>query len=113
MRLEFSRKTKEAAFDRCGGRCDHCGVALTAATGIEYDHIIRCELRPDNGVDNCSPLCRNCHADKTHRFDIPQAAKGRRIRSKRIGADQKRGRPLPGTKRSGWRKRMDGTVERR
>ena len=113
MRLEFAKKTKVQAFDRCAGSCESCGVKLSAATGVEYDHIIRCELRPDNGLDNCSVLCRNCHADKTNGFDIPQAAKGKRIRAKHRNAVEARGRPIPGSKRSGWRKRMDGTVERR
>jgi len=113
MRLEFSRKTKDQAFDRCGGHCEDCGVRLSAAVGIEYDHIIRCELRPDNSLQNIQCLCRNCHADKTFKRDIPQVAKGKRIRAKYRGAAEKRGRPLFGTKRSGWRKRMDGTVERR
>lgn len=112
MRLEFTQKTKDAAFDRCAGHCECCGVKLSAATGVEYDHIIRCELRPDNSLGNCSPVCRNCHANKTYKHDIPQAAKGKRIRAKHRNADQKRGRPMPGTKRSGLRKRMNGNVER-
>lgn len=113
MRREFSKKTKLAAFERSGGNCENCGIKLSAISGVEYDHIIRCELGGDNDLSNCSVLCRNCHGAKTAMVDIPQAAKGKRIRARAANAEEKRSRPIMGSKRSGLRKRMDGTVERR
>jgi hypothetical protein len=44
--------------------------------------------------------------------DIPQIAKVKRIRQRHIGAKQSRS-PLPGGRRSQWKKKMDGSVVRR
>ena len=46
---------------------------------VEYDHIMRNEIKPDNSLDNCRPLCPTCHAIKTV-LDAKAAAKGRHIR---------------------------------
>jgi len=54
-----------------------------------------------------------CHSLKTTKLDVPGIAKTKRILAKRIKADRPKSRPLPGTKASGLRKRMDGRVERR
>src|SRR5690606_35306158 len=55
-----------------------CGRSL--ADGAEFDHIMRNEIRPDNSVANCRPLCPPaCHKVKTA-MDAKQAAKGRRPR---------------------------------
>jgi 5-methylcytosine-specific restriction protein A len=112
-RREFTAKTKLAAWERSGGNCENCGVKIYAGMGPEYDHAIRCELGGTNDLDNCRVLCRNCHGAKTYGRDIPEAAKGKRLRKSRAGIDKPRSRPMPGTKASGLRKRMNGTVERR
>lgn len=82
-RLEFSTATKlEACIRRltCSGLVElrlTCNRPLT--DGVQFDHIKRCEIEPDNSVDNCRPLCLTCHAIKTA-MDAKQAAKGRRLR---------------------------------
>ena len=112
-RQEFSRKTKAEAFARAGGKCENCGVKIRPGNGPEYDHIIPDAVDGGNDLTNCKVLCVNCHGVKTNKSDKPAIAKTAAIRDKHIGAFVKSGRPLPGTKRSGWKKRMDGTVERR
>jgi 5-methylcytosine-specific restriction endonuclease McrA len=112
MRREFSAKTKALAFARSGGRCEHpdCGLKLYTA-GIEFDHEIPCEMGGDNSVDNCRVLCRLHHMEKTSTADIPNIARAKRRHQRHIGI-KRGGRPMAGSKRSGWRKRMNGTVER-
>jgi len=84
-RAEFTTLTKlkaMARYIRCPGVLEikhKCGKQLGALEAIEFDHIKRCEIEPDNTPENCRPLCPDCHKIKT-RLDAGQAAKGRRIR---------------------------------
>lgn len=111
-RLEFTRSTKLAAWDRANGRCE-CGCGKKLATGdIEYDHRIRNEIEPDNGLDNCQVLSRACHSFKTHKIDAPAAAKSRSVRAKAIGAHKPK-RIMPGSRASRLKKRLDGWVVNR
>lgn len=100
-RSEFTAKTKDAAHDRSGGKCERCGAPL--ATGaIEYDHIIACELGGSNSLQNCMCVCRACHSTKTRKQDAPAIAKAKRRKRRHVGIKQP-------TKFRGWKK-MDGTV---
>lgn len=101
-RLEFTSATKRKAYELRGGKCPglielkiKCGRDLSE--GVEYDHIKRCEIEPDNSLENCRPLCKAaCHKIKTA-MDAKQAAKGRRLRGenkpKRKAKIQSRGFP--------------------
>ena len=111
-RQEFSRKTMAEAFDRAKGKCI-CGVKLSVRTGIHYDHIIPDAVDGGNSVENCQPLCKSCHGVKTAKSDVPEIARTKRVRDKHIGAFKKSGRPMPGSKASGIKKKMNGQVERR
>jgi 5-methylcytosine-specific restriction protein A len=111
-RQEFSRKTKAEAFALAKGRCK-CGVKLSVRTGIHYDHIIPDAVDGGNDLSNCQVLCKTCHGIKTDKKDKGEIAETFRIRDKHTNAFVKSGRPMPGSKASGIRKRMNGTVERR
>ena len=109
-RLEFSKKTKLAAFQRSDGNCEGCGAKLLTGR-IEYDHQIPAAMGGDNSLGNLTVLCYTCHAIKTRKQDIPRIAKSNRQRAKHIGIKR---RSSFQTNRDGlYRKRMDGTVERR
>lgn len=109
-RTEFSRRTKVDAFTRADGRCECCGARLSVGK-FEYDHIVSCSLGGDNSLDNCRVICRPCHKIKT-RDDIRKTRKADRVKAAHIGAKKRKGKPMPGTKASRIRKRMDGSVER-
>jgi 5-methylcytosine-specific restriction endonuclease McrA len=94
-RSEFSKSTKLAAWERCGGYCEDCGGKIFTA---EYDHIVPCAIGGTNDLDNCRVLCRRCHRAKTSAVDVPQIAKSRRINEKRAGVRRRR------TGFRGWRK---------
>jgi len=111
MRQEFTKKTKLARFKHADGCCEKCGDKIL--TRAEYDHAVPAAVGGGNDFDNCRCLCQICHAEKTSKRDVPQIAKTVRIVEKRAGVRKSKSRPMAGTKASGWRKRMDGTVERR
>lgn len=111
MREEFPAKVKLAAWNRERGHCQECGRKITK--GVQYDHRIPAAIGGPPTVENCDVLCTPCHSLKTTTADVPAIAKTKRIIAKAAKAERRKGRPLPGTKASGLRKRMDGTVERR
>lgn len=111
MRNEFSSKIRQSAWHRCDGKCDECGNIITR--GVQYDHIVPAWLGGAATLENCACLCTPCHSLKTAKHDVPAIAKTKRVLAKRIKADRPKSRPMPGSKASGLRKRMNGTVERR
>ena len=125
MRKEFPARVKAAALKRCmsvGGvpRCEgmietlreRCGYVLTAG-GTFYDHIQPDGLGGEPTLENCQVLCRTCHDAKTFGEDNPRMTKADNQRKRHFGIKARKGSPMPGTKASGLRKRVDGTVERR
>lgn len=113
MRREFPQSVKLAAWQRSKGHCDSCGIKIVAGNGPNYDHRIADGLGGEPTMENCDVLCRNCHGAKTAERDVPAIAKAKRIEKRAAGAERRRSRPIPGSKASGLRKKMDGTVERR
>ena len=90
------------------GRCN----APVDLGGFHYDHIVPTWMSDDCGVENGQLLCIFCHRTKTKQ-DIKNIAKVKRIQKKRAGLRKPRGRPLPGTKRSGIKRKVNGQVVRR
>ena len=122
MRAEFSAKTKREALRRSGGLCEaegswyrlpegpRCGAPFTQR-GLVFDHVILEANSHDNSLANCSAVCLSCHRAKTTQRDVPLAAKTVRQRDKNNGL--KRRSTMPGSRDSAFKKKMDGTVERR
>ena len=98
-------------FERYGGKCGACGRKVGAGLAWQLDHIIALANGGQNQEGNLQPLCVECHRQKTN-TDVATKSKIARVRAKHVGV-KKRGRPIPGSKASGWRRRFDGTVERR
>lgn len=110
-----------AAFKRCDGHCEigmipdmpevGCGRKLYPGD-INYDHINPDGLTGEPTLENCAVLCRSCHQLKTGKRDVPRIAKAKRREARDIGAYRAR-RPMPGSKRSGWKKTFNhGWVRR-
>lgn len=107
-RREFTAKVMVAAFERCKGRCESCGVRLSAGR-INYDHVIPDAMGGQPLLENCAVLCAACHGVKTRTLDVPAIAKVKRIRAKHIGAKKPSAWPT-----SKWRRKVNGeTVPRR
>ncbi len=101
---------RKKAFVRCcrdGVRhCEGCGIEINARTGIIYEHVIPAGLGGEPTLDNAK-------ADiKTETEDKPRMAKADRVLKAHHGL-KKKGRPMPGSKASGFKKRLDGSVVRR
>ena len=109
-RQEFSTKVRALAFERAGGHCEGCTARLMPGR-FAYDHILPDALGGEPTLENCAVICRACHDDKTHKADVPRIAKMKRQKSAHLGA-RKSARPLPGSRASGIRRRMNGTVEK-
>lgn len=122
MRREFPKPVRRAALNRSGGLCEGIGTLygladglrcnVNLAYGVHFDHV-----NPDgNGgeptLENCAAVCPECHAHKT-KHDVARIAKMKRQRDRNQGITRRKGPPMMGSKASGFKKRMDGTVERR
>lgn len=95
-------------------KCYRCPTLVGPSLGEwEADHLIPIADGGGDGLDgeNLYPCCIPCHREKT-KADVKWIAKGKRVRDKHLGLRQSK-RPMPGSKRSRFRKRMDGTVEER
>ena len=111
-RIEFTKKTKLEAWSRSGGNCEGCTARLYPGR-FDYDHVIPTELGGPATLENCAVLCSACHRKKTGQIDIPTIAKSNRVRASHLKLKQPKGRPIPGSKRSGYKRKMDGTVVKR
>lgn len=78
---------------------------------FHYDHVLPDALGGEPTLENCAVLCRACHDEKTHKSDVPRISKMKRQRVRNLGA-KTTARPIPGSKASGIRRRMNGTVEK-
>lgn len=122
-RQEFSKPVRIEIFRRAGGpgnlRCEVCSIAL-GGKRFEVDHVLECwemediehGLRPPLTAEDGKVLCIPCHQEKTGR-KAGERAKGKRLVAKAARAEKKYSRPIPGSKASGWRHKVDGTWERR
>lgn len=59
--MGFSQAVADEVFVRCGRHCCLCGTY--AGQKMELHHIIQVADGGDDSVDNCIPLCLNCHAE--------------------------------------------------
>lgn len=108
-RREFSAKTKAQAFERSGGNCECCTAKLTVGK-FAYDHVIPDALGGEPVLSNCEVLCTNCHGEKTAKGDVPRIAEAVRTHHKHISAKPPSRNPIPGSRNTRYRKRMDGKV---
>lgn len=112
MRVEFTNPTKRDAFVRCEGKCECCGVKLRSGEA-NYDHITPTWLSGDNSLSNCQVLCVKCHRVKTSTRDVPMIAKTKRQRDREQGIKTKSRSSFQTNRYGPFRKKLNGTVERR
>lgn len=106
-------KARLAILEAHGRRCYLSGAIIDPVRDSwALDHVIPLAGGGTDDDDNLRPVLAGAHLEKT-KDDLARIAKGKRVRLKHFGARPQQSRPLAGTKASGWRKRMDGTVERR
>lgn len=101
-----------ALFLRHNGKCACCTRKIRSGEVWHADHIIALENGGSNDPSNFQPLCAWCHREKT-KEDHAKAAKSRHVATAHVVPTihrQKKGRPLPGSRRSKWKRKMNGEV---
>lgn len=112
-RRRISTTERVAIFTAAGGLCHICGDRIGLTDRWDVEHVIPLAMGGDEakGSANLQPAHESCHKGKTP-GDVTAIAKAKRVHAKHIGASLPRA-ILPGSKASGWKRRIDGTVERR
>lgn len=108
---------KRRLYRKQDGRCPKCSRYLVSGN-ITCDHIIPLwvEGGPGNRETNLQLICtRPCSIKKTG-AEAAMRARANKAMDKRLGfkaPSKDRRPPMPGTRRSKWKKKLDGTVVRR
>ncbi len=114
-RKQLTDQQKARLFLDRGGRCHRCHRKIRPGE-IWYDeHLIALENGGTNAWDNRDVTCAWCFPQKNAE-DHAKAAKSRHVATAHVVPTihrQKKGRPLPGSRKSDWKHRMDGSWERR
>lgn len=110
--FETHKWANEAGQWRLTCHLNGCVIEPIRTESWRADHIRRWAEGGEDTPENLRPICTVCDVTEKAPKDTREVAKGKRVRDATyIG--RRSSRPMPGSKRSGWRKRMDGTVERR
>lgn len=99
-------------FETHGGYCHLAKRRIQAGEPWDCDHVVALVNGGEHRETNLAPALRDKHREKTA-LDVREKSIVRRKQMKSLGIAPKKGRPMPGSKASGLRRRMDGTVERR
>lgn len=99
-------------FERHNGICHLSGRKIMPGEPWDCDHVIALVNGGEHRESNLAPALRDKHRAKTAQ-DVAEKATVRRKRMKSIGLKPRKSRPLPGSRASGWRKKLNGEVVRR
>lgn len=106
-RRRFSARALRNRLAEFADSCACCGMPITPASGLDWDHRVPLELGGEDEIDNLQPLCRRCHVSKTAE-DVGRIAKARRVRDRHLGIKPTYKRKLPGGRESGWKMKVGG-----
>jgi len=112
-RVTFPTSFRLNLFLERKGLCGLCQSKISVGKSWDIDHILPLALGGTNEPTNLQILCKPCHKAKTTQSDIPAIAKAKRRRAKHIGARSPTIRPIPGSRNSPWKKKIDGTLVKR
>lgn len=99
-------------FERTHGACALCTRKLVPGQWA-CDHIKALTNGGEHRESNLQALCISpCHSSKT-REDVAMKSEAYGFRLKAAGIKAKKGRPMAGSKASGFKRKMDGTVVKR
>ena len=109
----FSTSFRLNLFLKRKGTCTSCSQKIDAGKAWDIDHILPLALGGTNEPENLQILCKPCHQSKTSQSDIPRIAKTKRVKAYHLGARSPSSRTIPGSRRSPWKRKLDGSVVRR
>ena len=99
-------------FERCGGICHVSGRTIRSGQQWDVEHIVALCNGGKHSEYNMAPVLRELHREKT-RKDVEIKSMNYRKRTYHLGIKRKTSKPIMGSKRSGWKRRLDGTVVKR
>lgn len=102
-------------FEAFQGRCVLCDRKIEAGEPWIDEHLRALGLGGTNAAENRGPAHKACADAKTFGKDgdLARIAKAKRVKMRHLGIRQRKGPPLPGSKDSPWKRKMDGTLVRR
>src|SRR5690349_2363223 len=112
-RRRISTRDRLACFQEHDGVCHICECKIQVGEAWEISHPIPLELGGADDKSNWRPAHAKCHRALTASVDLPNIAKAKRREAAYLGAKAPSSRPMPGSRGTKFRKRMNGTVERR
>lgn len=99
-------------FQRFNGICPKCTRKMEPGKW-QCDHIIALVNGGGHAESNLQPLCASpCHSQKT-KADVAEKSRVYRKAANHAGIKTRKGRPMPGSRASGIKRKMNGQVERR
>lgn len=113
-RKHISRSARRDLFIAHGGICHICGGKI-GAFGVEaweVEHVIPLALGGEDEPSNWRPAHAKCHKGKT-RQDAADIGRARRIEARHMGFKAPSRNPIPGGRKSKWKKKINGSVEPR
>jgi 5-methylcytosine-specific restriction endonuclease McrA len=110
-RPKLTAKQRAEIFRDNEGRCHICTRKIAPGESWDAEHPLARGLGGSDKPKDLRPAHVDCHKPKT-REDRRIMAKADRSLKRYIGVKRTRN-PLPGSRTSGLKKKMDGTVERR
>jgi len=111
-RNKLTPKQKLKMFVEHDGKCCICGHKINAVREAWDEHVDPLWRNGTNDMGNRAPAHEKCARQKTSE-EADERAKGQRVAEKHFGAKETKGPPIPGSKRSGWKRKMNGELVRR
>lgn len=98
-------------FDRYEGRCGQCLRKIHAGEPWTLEHMKALINGGENRERNLDITCSWCLPAK-NAADVAEKSAVAKSRKKHLGI-RSTSRPMPGSRASGWKRKFDGTTERR
>lgn len=112
MTRRMSTTRRVRIFDTAGGLCHLCERKIRVGEAWDVEHVIPYALTRDDSDENLRPAHVGCHKAKT-KDDVATIAKAKRVSAKHRGAKAPSRNPIPGSKASGLKRKMNGEIVKR
>ena len=98
-------------WEKEGGRCHACGRPIRVGEKWTMEHRVALINGGANAENNLCLTCCNCLPAK-NAADVAEKSKVAKTRKNHLGI-KRASRPMPGSKASGWKRKMSGEVVKR